>query len=160
MANDSPKKAIEAIDPVTGKATDAFGDNVQNVLGHRVQRGSTVNVRVRVDYDDGHPTAEQFAQCATLHDRVQLVQVQRAKRGHYVVVSVMSQVKKGHEKNATLPFDAGNATDMRRRVNIAAGGLAEMLCEKYGDRMDPGEVAQAANEAWDGVLEALQALPG
>ena len=160
MANDTPKRAIETIDPVTGKATDAFGDNVQNVLGHRVKRGSNVNVRVRVDYEDGKPTAEQLAQCATLYDRSQLINSQRAKEGHYVVVSVMSQVKPGLEKNATMRYDAGNATDMRRRVNIAAGGLAEMLCEQYGDHIDPSEVAKAANEAWDDLLQELQRLPG
>lgn len=157
MANSGPKKAIEAIDPVTGKATDAFGDNVQNVLGQRVKRGSTVNVRVRVDYEDGIPTVEQLAQCATVYDRTKLLQTQRAKEGHYVVVSVMSQVKPGLEKNGSMRFDAGNATEMRKKVNTLAGALAEMLCEEHGDRIDPSEVAKAANEAWDDLLKALTA---
>lgn len=149
--SDGPKKLIDAVDPLTMQETDAFGDRQRGVMGQKVQRGSKVKVTCKIVHDDG----------IAYFDHVKKKPVPGSRSaGHYVIVSVESQVKPGLEMNGEIPFDAGNAREMRRAVQLLAGSCAERLCEKYNDQIDPGECAKAASEAWTDVMTAVQNLPG
>lgn len=150
MATDGPKK-IAGMRTDTGREVDAFGDGAQGLVGQRVQRGSKVKVTAKIIHDDGLPDL------AGWNGRGEMPKAQRAA-GHYVVVSVESQMKPGLECNGEILLNDSNAADMRRRVNILGGVLAERLCEKYGDQMDPGECAKAASEAWTDVMHAVEKL--
>lgn len=130
------------------KTEDAFGDVATDINKQEVRRGSKVKVTVKVIHDDGKPI---------LDERGRITPAARPE-GHYVIVSVASAVKKGIEKNGELRFDANSAHEMRKKVNTLAGALAEMLCEKYADVIDPGECAKAASEAWSDALAAIQRL--
>lgn len=130
------------------KTEDAFGDLQTEVQGQEVRRGSKVRVTVKIIHDDGKPTVEADGRVVPASRRA----------GHYVIVSVSSAVKPGIEKNGELEFNANSAAEMRKRVNTLAGALAEMLCEKYGDTIDPGECAKAASEAWSDTLAAVERL--
>ncbi len=48
---------------------------------------------------------------------------------------------------------SGTVADMCRKVGWLAGGIAESLCEDYGDAIEPSEVAGLASECYRECLD-------
>lgn len=146
--SDAPKKQAEHIDDF-GRETDAFGDRQKNVMSQRIRRGAATKVTVSIIHDDGRGTLDPLTGRITPATR---------QAGHYVVVSVYSLIKPGVIKQGELPLNQHNAAGMRKQVNLMGGLLAELLCEEYGDKLDPDECARAASEAWTDTMSAANRL--
>jgi hypothetical protein len=43
----------------------------------------------------------------------------------------------------------GSTTEITRKVGWLAGGIAETLCEDYGDSVEPSEVSRLAVECYE-----------
>lgn len=75
---------------------------------------------------------------------VELKLMQRADKSQYFEVWVRSEVKPGLRQGTIVDRNFQAET----RIEIAAGAIAEQLCEQYHDTLDPGEVARAARKAF------------
>ena len=83
---------------------------------------------------------------------------QRADKTMYYEVLVSSQVRTNPQlKNkGILEFERGAEERTRQKLGMLAGALAEDLCEKYGDTLDPSDVANAVME-W--FIDAKMGMP-
>jgi hypothetical protein len=50
----------------------------------------------------------------------------------------------------------GTDRTMRRLCGIAAGAMAEKLCEEYNDQLDPDEVAKLGSEAYQDCADHVR----
>jgi hypothetical protein len=73
------------------------------------------------------------------------VEVGRQQDGS-VHVLVHSWARPGAIKRVKIEGDMPTGHALVQKVGIAAGHGAELLCEQFGDRLDPGECARAAME--------------
>lgn len=71
-----------------------------------------------------------------------------------VFVSVRSKLRPTSLMQGTLPTDQIKSfDDIRHKVQVLAGALAEQLCERLGDAIDPDYMAKLAGEQWDDLLK-------
>lgn len=75
---------------------------------------------------------------------VELKLMQRPDRTQYFEVWVRSAARPRLQR-ATIVERNFQA---EARIEVAAGAIAEELCEKYNDTLDPSEVARAARQAF------------
>lgn len=58
-------------------------------------------------------------------------------------------------------MEAGTGDKMERaKVGVLAGALAEDLCKRFKDKIDPSAAARAAEEAHRELVAEMTALPG
>lgn len=83
------------------------------------------------------------------------VQVGRDANGD-VLVQVYSHARPGAIKQGRMARAELPSTRMAlvQKVGLTAGALAEMLCEQFGDRLDPSECARVGLEQACRMLEA------
>lgn len=74
---------------------------------------------------------------------VELRLMQRVDRSQYIEVWVRSHAKPWIKQGTIVERAQGSS----RKVVLAAGALAEALCDKYGDDRDSTVVAHLAQEA-------------
>lgn len=64
-------------------------------------------------------------------------------------------------KVGIVEFGKESTARTRLQVEVLAGALAEMLCEQYGDMLDPDEVARGAGQVFQDTMDANpHAQPG
>ena len=90
-------------------------------------------------------------------DNLEVALFKRPDNSHYIKVKVKSKVRFGLISSLEIDTKAANGQrDLRNRVIIAAGALAEYQAEKYNDKHDPAEFAKIAGEAFDRLIAAVE----
>jgi hypothetical protein len=80
---------------------------------------------------------------------VELSLKQRVNRTCYWELKVSSEVRPGLKSVGILEHVR---TNQRQHLGTLGGAMAEELCEKYNDTLDPSSVASVAMEAYDEIV--------
>lgn len=90
------------------------------------------------------------------------VQVGREPGTRDVLVQVFSWARPGAIKQGRIDalHQPSSAAEMCQRAGAVAGAMAEMLCDQFGDRMDPSEAARVAVEQCARLLSEEAAAGG
>ena len=78
----------------------------------------------------------------------------------YLEVLVRSEVRLQLANKGILEFRQNTTQLERQQVGILAAALAEGLCEKYSDTLDPSTVALCAMQAHEELLQDPHLLEG
>lgn len=84
--------------------------------------------------------------------------MRRPNKTLYFEVLVRSNIKPMLKNKGILEFERG--INQRGTVGILAGALAEQLCERYGDTLDPSTVAATAERAYARLMAENPAVFG
>lgn len=91
-------------------------------------------------------------------ETVQIRALQRPDRSIYWELSVRSQVRPNLLRIGNIELER---RDQTAKVMVLAAAIAEELCEKYGDTLDPSTVAVTARDCYREILsENIQLQPG
>ena len=81
----------------------------------------------------------------------------RRDNTHFLRVAVASKIKPGHYNRYNVDLDRYiNEGDFLKAVLIGAGAAAEDFCERYGDTLDPEEIAKEAASAARRCLREIE----
>lgn len=87
---------------------------------------------------------------------ISVVFFQDPKEGLMVQVSARSRLRPTSLMQGTMPVgDMLGSTNLRYRVEVLAGALAERLCEAFGDIIDPDAYAVEAGKVFDDAVNKL-----
>lgn len=73
------------------------------------------------------------------------ISLKKGEKYYFIEISVYSVVKIGVRLRTFLDV---RAERLEYTIMVAAAAQAEQLCEQYGDRLDPEEVARQAKDAY------------
>lgn len=76
----------------------------------------------------------------------------QAKGSYYFEVLVSSTRKPGFKLKTIVEFEKG--VDQSQQIGLTAGALAEEMCERYGDGIDPSIAALEAIDTYEAVMSS------
>jgi len=82
-------------------------------------------------------------------DNVELALFQREDKSYYWELKVSSEIKPGLKSVGILEFEKAN---QRQHLGTLGGAMAEELCEKYSDTIEPTAIANATMDAYDEII--------
>lgn len=89
---------------------------------------------------------------------VEVAVYMRTDQSKYYQIKIRSAVKRGVCRLGILEIEGESMQKDRQRVGALAGAMTEELCEKYGDSLDPDDVARQAMSAHQELVMETPAL--